>query len=31
MFSNLVTEMNHSIAISKPTYNTTTITLPPWL
>jgi SNF2 family DNA or RNA helicase len=31
MFSNLVTEMNHSIAISNPTYNTTTITVPPWL
>jgi superfamily II DNA or RNA helicase len=31
MFSNLVTEMNHSIAISKPIYNTTTITLPSWL
>jgi hypothetical protein len=31
MFSNLVTEMNHSTAIGKPTYNTTRVTLPPWM
>lgn len=31
MFSNLVTEMNHSIAINKANYQHTTITLPSWL
>jgi hypothetical protein len=31
MFSNLVTEMNNSIAIAKPAYNSTPITLPSWL
>lgn len=31
MFSNLVAEMNHSIAINKPVYDNTTITLPSWM
>jgi hypothetical protein len=31
MFSNLVAEMNHSIAIQKATYNHTTIKLPSWM
>jgi superfamily II DNA or RNA helicase len=31
MFSNLVTEMNNSIAIAKPAYNSTPIALPSWL